>query len=127
MTVAKSQLAARPLAVPYDGTLRYLVPSRHNVSAPPYLVELDSYHGNGMCICKDFQLRREPLLRRGVTPDAAVREKLIKLKENRAVEDALRCEHILIARSQFADDVIEAIHNAQKKQAAASQNAARAR
>lgn len=104
----------RTQAVPHDHSLRYMVPSTRRPKDPPYLVQLDSYGGNGQCCCKHFLMRLEPLLARAVTPQQAVDEGLVKLKENRHVEDALRCEHILTARSQFCDAVIKAISDAQK-------------
>jgi len=107
----------RTMAIPYD-RLRYMVPSQHPEPGKPpdkYLVEIDAYNGNGACSCKHFAVRCEPLLRRDVHPREAVETKQIKLKENRQVQDALRCEHILTARSQFVDDVLDAIRNAQEK------------
>lgn len=114
----------RTVAVPYDAALRYMVPSNHPTGPnDKYLVELDAYGGNGACCCKHYACRLEPLLRRGISPKTAVEEKLVKLKEHRHVEDSLRCEHILTARSQFVDDVLAEIINrrteAEKKQARA--------
>jgi len=79
-----------------------------------FLVELDSYGGNGECQCEDFTMRMEPLLRRGITAEQALTQKLIRLREGQEPEDALRCWHIRHARSQFCDDVIAAM--AQKEQ-----------
>jgi hypothetical protein len=98
----------RTLAIEYDAAMRYLVPSNHDPNAK-YLVELDAYGGNGMCVCKHFAVRCEPLLRRGVSPREAVATGAIKLKTNRHVEDALRCEHVLTARSQFLDEILEKV------------------
>ncbi len=126
MSPAIADLPPRPRtkALPFDHTLRYFVPSRREPNKPPYLVELDAYNGNGMCICKHFTIRCEKFLKRAITPEAAVRGVeidgelcRIKLKENRGVEDALRCEHILTARSQFCDDVIKAIHELNESKA----------
>lgn len=98
----------RTAAAPFDCPLRYWVPSARD-PREKYLVELDSYGGNGACVCKHFAMRCEPLLRRMISPREAVRTGAIKLKVNRHVEDALRCEHIITARSQFVDDVLAAI------------------
>lgn len=98
----------RTVAINYDSALRYQVPSARD-PREEYLVELDAYNGNGACQCQHYVIRCEPLLRRRISPKEAVAQKLIKLKVNRHVEDSLRCEHILTARSQFVDDVLEAI------------------
>jgi len=115
----------RTVATKFDHTLRYFVPSRREPKKPPYLVELDAYHWNGKCVCRHFEIRCEKFLRRGIPPEAAVRGVMIdgelcsiKLKENRGVEDVLRREHILTARSQFCDDVIRAISENEKKRTA---------
>lgn len=108
--MAETLQRPRTLAIEYDNALRYQVPSNHPTGPDDkYLVELDSYGGNGSCCCKHFATRCEPLLRRQVSPRTAVQEKMIKLKENRHVEDALRCEHILTARSQFMDEILTRI------------------
>lgn len=106
----------RTLAIEYDNALRYMVPSEHPQGPDDrYLVELDSYGGNGSCCCHHFAMRCEPLLRRRISPREAVEKKLIKLKENRQVNDALRCNHILTARSQFLDEVLGAIAEKRRK------------
>jgi hypothetical protein len=96
------------VAINHDAPLRYLVPSNRNPQ-DKHLVELDAYKGNGRCDCEHFTMRCEPLVRRRVSPFEAVGKGLIKLKVNRHVQDALRCEHILTARAQFVDDVLAAI------------------
>lgn len=99
----------RTLAVEFDAPLRYNVPSNTKPEEPPYLVDLTSYEGNGECCCTHFLMRCAPLLKRRISPKCAVEQKLIKLKVNRHVEDALRCEHLITARSQFVDDVLAEI------------------
>ena len=96
-----------------EGQLRYFVGSRHTVNKR-YLVDLSAYSGNGQCSCKHFEMRLEPLLRRQVQPRQALEQKLAKLKEGQEVWDILRCNHILEARSQFLDDVIQAINEREK-------------
>lgn len=98
----------RTIAINYDSAMRYMVPSARD-PRERYLVEIDAYRGNGACCCMHFATRCEPLLRRMVSPKEAVEKGLIKLKVNRHIEDGLRCEHIITARSQFVDDVIAEI------------------
>lgn len=111
LTEEREEVLQRPrtIAVPYDEALRYFVPSQSDPDGPPHLVELDAFDGNGMCSCQHFQCRCYPLLRRGIGPKEAVEITQIKLKPNRQIQDALRCEHILSARSQFLDEVLREI------------------
>ena len=99
-------------AVPFDAPLRYHVRSRTRVH-DTYLVGLSEYNGTGICQCEDFVMRLEPLLRRGITAEQAVAEKLVKLTDRKGHTkqpwDALRCWHLIFARSQFCDDVIAAM------------------
>lgn len=97
----------RTLAVA-EGLLRYWVPSRRN-PRKRYLVDLTLYNGNGLCACPHSQIRCQKLLTRGISPKEAVEKKLIKLKPGHEVRDALRCEHVLEARSQFLDEIIERV------------------
>ncbi len=90
--------------VAYDHLLRYHVPSRRKGVAP-YLVQLDSFDGNGECQCEHFAMRLEPLLRRGVPPDVAVESGLAEVPTWGTVDDALRCFHIHIAQLRLAEDV----------------------
>ena len=99
-------------AVPFDAPLRFHVNSRTDAHVT-YVVELDAYAGNGRCACTDFQIRFEPLLRRGMTPAQAVAGKFVRLTnkqgEQKDPADALRCWHLIHARRQFTDDVIAAM------------------
>ena len=97
-----------------EGTLRYWVRSRTNPNRR-YLVDLALYNGNGLCACKHSQIRCQKLLRRGISPQEAVEKKLIKLKEGHQVWDALRCGHILEARTQFLDELIQDMIALEKK------------
>jgi hypothetical protein len=90
---------------PYDHPLRYFVPSR-TPGAPPYVVELDAYDGNGTCQCKDFAIRFEPLLSRGFTPQMALDSGLVDKRPDQRPKDVLRCFHILTGRDKFTDDQI---------------------
>ena len=100
-------------AVVYDHPLRYLIPSRTNPH-DSYVCELDSYSGNGECACPDFLIHFAPLLSRQITTEQALAQKLVKLRENQRPADALRCFHLVEARSQFADDVIHAMAKKEK-------------
>lgn len=100
--------------VRYDGMLRFQVPSRRK-GVLPYLVELDAYDFNGRCVCKDFTIHCEPILRRGITPLGAVDGGLREAPVWGTVEDSLRCYHIYVARMKFADDVMRAI-SAERKE-----------
>ena len=94
--------------VKHDGVLRFMVPSRQKGKLP-YLVQLDSWEGNGQCVCRDFVVRKEPLLRRGMTCEEVVAQNILKVPSWGMVPDVLRCFHIHAARLKFADDVIAAI------------------
>ena len=97
----------------YDATLRFLVPSESDPHVS-YVVELDSYSGNGECTCTHFECRLRPLLAQQVTADQAVNRRLVKLKPGQRDSDALRCKHIIDARDQLATATIRAISHAEK-------------
>lgn len=97
----------------YDHTLRFKVPSRSDPHAV-YMVELDSYSGNGRCDCMDFVTRKEPLLARRVTPEEALQRKLVKPSPTGRISDCLRCGHIIDARDQLATAVIKTISHIEK-------------
>lgn len=99
MTAAVNELPAKP--EPYDSILRWKVPSRE-VPGAVHLTELDSFSFNGECDCDDFQNRFAKLLRRGITPEAAVRDRLVKLRSWQFPEDALRCFHLVCAWREFS-------------------------
>lgn len=85
-------------ATRYDSPLRFWVDSnsQHGVK---YLVELDSYQGNGMCDCPHFRFRLQKMIEQpGVKPS-----------------NATRCVHLLTAREKFIDDVMAAIKQRQKE------------
>lgn len=109
----------RPQPVPFDHCLRWWVWSRHT-KGKKYLVQLDSYpiraegRMNGICTCKNFACRLEPLLKAGVTPAEAVARRLVKLKENQRPEDILRCTHIMDALIAFAEADTRAVHEAEQ-------------
>lgn len=100
-------------AVFYDHTLRFTVPSRSDPHAV-YVVQLDSYSGNGECTCMDFETRKRPLLARRVTPEQAYQQKQAKIGPTGRISDCLRCGHIIDARDQLATAVIKTIAHVEK-------------
>jgi hypothetical protein len=98
----------RPKPSSFDHALRWWVCS-HSTPGKEYLVQLDSYGFNGECQCKDFAIRLEPLLSRGITPAEALAGELVTAREDRRPEDALRCHHIVDAYMQFAEEVAQTI------------------
>lgn len=108
---------SRTNAQTYDCSLRFMVPSRSH-PGQAHLVQLDSYNCNGSCVCEHFLCRLEPLLKRGMKPDAAVAMKKVRRREGVRIEDALRCEHIREARNQLCDQLVKAIHEKEQENAA---------
>lgn len=98
----------------YDHTLRFSVPSRSDPHVV-YMVELDSYSGNGRCDCMDFVTRKEPLLARRVTPEQAYQSKRAKIGPTGRISDCLRCAHIIEGRDQLATAVIKTIATVEKR------------
>jgi hypothetical protein len=107
----------------FDSALRYHVASRSQAHEV-HLVELDSYAGNGECSCTFFRLKLEPLLRRLVTPEQALAQRLVRLKPGQREQDALRCWHLVEARDQFATDMLTAILSHEKAHTPAAQRTA---
>lgn len=108
-----------------DHVLEYSVPSRTRPGVTHKCV-LSDYRGNGRCSCEDYTMNFEKYLRRGITPEEALAEKLIKPRKGKRPADALRCEHLIEARTQFTDDMIRAVSQIdrahEKKHAYRSQN-----
>jgi len=80
---------------PYDGPLRWLVPS----SSKPgehHLVQLDAYGVNGCCTCPDFTCRHEPIL---------------KADPRLGGVDKTRCKHIRKVRQAFIDRLIDELRS----------------
>jgi hypothetical protein len=76
-----------------DSPLRYHVPSETRTGRV-HLVELDAYAGIGCCTCEDFQMRREPEIKKG------------NAKSN---PPAFRCKHIEYAREHLLEKLITAL------------------
>lgn len=112
----------------YDTALRFLVPSESDPHVK-YLVELDSFSGNGECDCPAFnfprkgtQFSKRDLCARRVTPEAAVAAGWVKLPDSGRMSDALRCKHIVSGRDEIATVTINFIaKHATKKNTAPTQ------
>lgn len=107
----------------YDETLRLLVPSESNPHET-YLVELDSYEGNGECACPAFnfpprgmEFSKRELCARRVSPQEAIDRGLVKLPKSGRIGDALRCKHIVEARDKLASALIKTLVYAKKNPA----------
>ena len=113
-------LIHRPVSVAVsDGILRYKCKSR-KTPGKEYTVELDAYNGNGICSCKDFSVRFEPLLKRGYTGRKAFEEGLIKeLRPFQfSPDESLMCFHICEARREFATAIIQGVMKMERERAA---------
>lgn len=53
-------------------------------------IDLAAYRGNGSCECEDFEFHRKPLLQAGGL-----------------AQDSNRCQHIILARADLLNEVIE--------------------
>ena len=84
-----------------DGTLRYLVKSRTRPDVT-HVCELEHYNFNGVCGCESFTMNLEKYLKKGITPEYAVAQKWVKLKNKERPQDALRCPHLVDAWMQWA-------------------------
>jgi hypothetical protein len=107
-------------AVFFDHTLRFQVPSGSDPHVT-YLVQLDSYSGNGECDCPAFNFPRKKggdsmrtLLAKRVTPEQAFQSGQVNMPKTGRVSDCLRCKHIIDARDQLASAVIRCISHAEK-------------
>jgi hypothetical protein len=94
-------------AVHWDGPLRLTVASESRAHET-YLVELDSFAGNGECVCEHFTCRLRPLLELRFTAAQAIEAAQVRLRPGQHPEDALRCKHIINARRVFCDRAISA-------------------
>ena len=106
----------RPRPKRYDHPLRYWVWSRSRPGMK-FLVQIDSYNYNGECQCEAFTMNLQKLLRRGITPEAAIDQKLVKLKKDQRPQDALRCPHIIDAMMAWAVDAAKIVINHEKERA----------
>lgn len=94
----------------YDSILRWTVASRSN-PADTYVVDLGAYGGEGRCACKDFSIRFEKFLQKGLTPQLAWDEKWVDqtLRDYQlSPEDCLSCWHLVNARRMAARQCIRA-------------------
>ena len=66
-----------------------------------YLVEIDSYHGNGWCSCRDFACRHQPKLEKA---------------ENCGIKLPLqRCKHIIEVMAWVNTNTISQAHHAKEE------------
>lgn len=102
----------------FDTCLRWHVQSR-TAEGETYLVDISAYGFNGICQCPDFACRFGPILTQGVTAEEALAAGLVKLRPYHFGDpkNALRCAHVMRARSDFADAMIKALHAAREAQA----------
>lgn len=105
----RAKNASGGATVNFDDAVRFLVPSRRNPKET-YLVQLDSFGGQGECQCKWYVCNLQPWLKRGYNGPRALAEGKVKLiYDDQRPEDALRCRHIIDAHRTFADQVLKAI------------------
>jgi hypothetical protein len=117
------QLTHPTVAEVYDDLLRWTVTSRSDPHVS-YVCELADYHGQGRCTCTDYQVRFEPLLAQQYTPERALAEGLVKIRPYQVTADnALRCWHIIDARSKLSSAIIKAFTIARQAQGTQAQRA----
>ncbi len=110
----------RPRPEPYDSALRYWVHSR--TTDEKYLVQFDAYNFNGYCSCKDFAMNLEKFLKRGVTPEHAIAEKMLKLRPGRSIHSAFMCQHIVDAYIAFGQKAARVVADDLKTRSAQAQH-----
>lgn len=111
----------------YDTALRFLVPSESDPHVK-YMVELDSYAGNGECDCPNFnfppkgmEFSKRDLCAKRVTPEQALAAGWVKLPKSGRIADALRCKHIVNGRDELATATIETLSRHAPKNATKAQ------
>ncbi len=82
---------------PFDGLTRYHV-TTVRAGAKGYLVDLESYWGNGQCGCMFYCTTHEPVVSRW-TPS------------QREPGNATRCRHLLAARLYLGEDLVTELLN----------------
>ena len=93
----------------YDASLRWTVKSRKDTDCT-YVVELGAAPGYSACSCRDFEIHFLPLLKRGVTPEEALRSGLVKLRDyHDGPADSLSCYHIISAERALAKATIRSL------------------
>lgn len=83
----------RVRAIPGE-TMRFHVES-WEVPARPHTVDLLSWAGCGECSCKDWQVRRGPLIKSGL-------------------REGVFCKHVIAARAYFLDDLLHTMSRRQR-------------
>lgn len=87
--------------IPHDNLFRTLVESDDGQSQ--YLVDLESFWGNGQCDCRDFMCRKQPFLSKPVSQGG--------MRTTDEHDDSLRCKHIRFARQRLGNTLINTIIN----------------
>lgn len=111
VNVSSSRIDEPAPAEVYDDALRWVIPSDSDPNVS-YVVELNAPPGYSVCTCKWFECTLGPLLRRGVSPETAVAEGMVKLKKADRVEDVLKCKHIRDAEKRLALAAIKSLAKA---------------
>lgn len=91
----KNPLEVKPVS---GEAFRYYVTSERNPETQ-YLVDVESYWGNGWCDCPDFRVKCEPFLSRG-------RKNFVGVA---------RCKHILAAREFAAYEQLDLVLTMRRK------------
>lgn len=96
---------------PGENSFRWWIRSRTNPKKE-YLVDVSGYSGAGKCTCRDFEIRFEKFLSRGMTPAEAFGmfpQELEPRSYMLGLDDMLRCWHLMRARSKLATSFIAAV------------------
>lgn len=98
----------------YDASLRWLVASRSDPHVT-YVCELGDSPGYSVCSCPDFEIHFLPLLRRGVSPEAALRAGLVKRRKYHDSDaDVLLCWHCVQAYRALAKATVRSLVKARE-------------
>jgi len=110
--MSTTALDEHALAENYDDALRWKIASREDPHAE-YVVELNAPPGFSCCACEDFTIRFLPLLKRCVSPRAALAAGLVKKRKYHDTDDdVLKCWHIIQAEKSLAHATIRAFCHA---------------
>lgn len=85
------------IAIRHDSPLRWRVPSKSRGKEIEHVVDLGWMNGNGKCSCEHFEFHLQPEIAQ-------------RLRDGMAT----RCNHILIEREAFINEVIQRINQNQK-------------
>ncbi len=98
----------------YDEALTWRIASRTDPHAT-HIVELGDSPGYSACDCTDFEIHFLPLLKRGVSPEAALRAGLVKKRKYHDTDaDVLKCFHCVAAERALAKATIRSLVKARE-------------